>query len=123
MKKIISITVACLFLSGCAHSFVDTYEPIVDTAGTDMNRYYADLQACRQYAVREDPANKALEGAMVGALAGALIGTAVGGGNYAGYGAGIGAAQGGVAGGVGGVIAQKQIVQRCMAGRGWRVIG
>lgn len=122
MRRISIIACAALMLSGCAQNFVAGYEPIIDTKGTDASQYAKDLADCRGFAVKNDPATKAAQGAVAGAAIGALFGLAIGGGRFAGYGAGVGAAEGGVAGGVSAVVGQQQIVKRCMAGRGYNVL-
>lgn len=128
MKRIVSVLAAAsLLLGGCAHSYVDMYEPVIDTGGVDVTAYNVDLNQCRDFAVREDPVRKAQQQAIAGAIAGALIGAAVGGAyGRAGQGAGVGAVEGtalgGLHGAAEGVQAQELIVKRCMAGRGYRVL-
>lgn len=127
MKRHLTALLLPFLLAGCAHNYVDTYEPVIDTQGVDINRYAADLNECRSYAVREDPTVKAQQGAIAGALAGALLGAALGSVyGQAGRGAGIGAAEGGavglIGGAAGGIEAQQIIVNRCMAGRQYRVL-
>ena len=104
-------------LAGCA-----SYQPIVDTKGVDMNRYHADLGECQKYAEQVNPTAHAAAGAAAGAVAGAAIGAILGNRRTAGQGA---AAYGLVAAGTGaaeGTNAQRQIVLKCMAGRGYRVL-
>lgn len=119
---------ACIFLAGCAgQNYVNTFEPVIDMQGVNHAAYETDLSACRQYAVREDPANKAMREAFAGAIAGALVGAAVGSAfGHMGTGAGAGAAYGAVGGAghgaVTGMRAQQIIVSRCMSGRGYKVL-
>lgn len=127
MKQLSIILILSVGLSSCAHSFVNTYEPVIDTQGIDQNAYVKDLRDCRQFAVREDPIAKAKKTALAGALAGALIGAAIGSAyGVVGQGAGFGALEGGafgtVEGAADGLRAQTLIVNRCMAGRGYRVL-
>jgi outer membrane lipoprotein SlyB len=94
-----SFTLAAL-LMGCAGA---TYRPIVDTQGLDMNRYEADLQSCQQYAKQTtDGPNSAAIGAVAGAALGSVLA--------------------GVAGGASGETNQRNIIRRCLAGRGYRVL-
>lgn len=126
-RHIAAITAAAMLMAGCAQNYVQTFEPVIDRKGVSEAAYARDLSECRSYAVREDPANKAMEQALAGALVGAALGAAVGSvyGN-AGYGAGVGAGYGAVGGGVNGAVtgmrAQQLIVSRCMARRGYAVL-
>lgn len=112
-----SFTLAAL-LMGCAGA---TYRPIVDTQGLDMNRYEADLQSCQQYAKQTtDGPNSAAIGAVAGAALGSVLAGVVGGDRRAS--ASIGAIEGGVLGGASGETSQRNIIRRCLAGRGYRVL-
>jgi len=101
--------------------------PIIDTQGVDAAQYQQDLTECQQFAgqksVGEDTAKGAIGGALLGAALGAAIGAATG---NAGQGAAVGAAAGGIGGGAGGagktMQEKKQIVSRCMQGRGYNVL-
>jgi hypothetical protein len=110
-------------LAGCA----DTYRPIVDRQGVDQAAYERDLDECREYARRIDPANSAAKGAVLGGAFGAALGAVFGAltGNI-GRGAAIGAATGATGGllrgGVRGGARQKRVIRRCLTGRGYRVL-
>lgn len=101
--------------------------PIIDTQGVDNSQYQQDLVQCQQYAdqvsVGQDTAKGAFGGALLGAAMGAAVGAATG--NPA-RGAAIGAAAGGIGGGAGmagkSVEERKNIVSRCMQGRGYNVL-
>ncbi|HEU0118655.1 MAG TPA: glycine zipper family protein [Alphaproteobacteria bacterium] len=120
----ISIMLSSLLLSACA----DSYQPVVDMKHVDPNKYQADLAECRQYAnqvdVAGDAGTDALVGAGIGAAGGAVLGAITG---SAGMGAAIGAAGGGIAGGTGGGLnsgqRQKNIINNCLKGRGYKVLG
>lgn len=118
--KTTAITAVALLalLSGCA-----THVPVIDTKGVDMNAYTTDLGECQKYAEQINPAANAAGGAAAGAIFGALLGAAIGGRGAAGYGAGIGAAQGTGYGAAGGAGKQIAIINNCMSGRGYRVLG
>lgn len=118
MKTTVALAVAVLLVSGCA-----THVPVVDTKGVDMNAYTADLGECQKYAEQINPAATAAAGAGAGVLFGALLGAAIGGRGMAGYGAQIGAVQGVGVGAAGGAGKQVQIINNCMSGRGYRVLG
>lgn len=105
------------------------YEPIVDRGRADFNEaaYQHDLAQCRGYAQQIEAGEQAVAGGVLGAAAGAAFG-AIGGafGGGAGSGAGLGASVGGLAGALGGGLdaseRQVQVVQRCLAGRGYAVL-
>ncbi len=100
--------------------------PIIDTQGVDAAQYQQDLAECQQFAdqksVGEDTAKGTIGGALLAAM-GAAIGAATG---DPGQGAAIGAAAGGIGGGAGAagkaMQDKKQIVSRCMQGRGYNVL-
>lgn len=110
-------------LGGCAAPSGANYRPIVDTKGVDFNRYEADLRECQNYATQTAGAG---ESAMTGAAAGALFGAVVaaaGGRSYSRTSsAGIGAVTGAAGAGLQGETDQRNIIRRCLAGRGYRVL-
>ena len=116
MKTILAV-LALAALAACA-----SYQPIVDTKGVDLNRYQADLGECQKFAGEVNPAAHAAAGAAAGAILGAAIGAIFGNRHTAGRGA---AAYGVVGAGTGaaeGAAAQRNIILKCMAGRGYRVL-
>ena len=122
MKQTI-IAISIILLAGCA-----PYRPIVDTQTiTDQSKYETDLAECQAYAEQVDTAMSAgtgmAAGACIGAGLGAIVGAFFG---TAGDGAAFGAAMGGASGlgsGAGhGMAAKRDIVIRCMQGRGYRVL-
>jgi hypothetical protein len=123
-RRLALVAGAALALASCAGS----YRPVVDMQGVDGARYEQDLAECRRYAEQVSPGGEAAAGGGVMALFGAALGALFGafGGN-AGTGAGLGAAAGGVtgtaSGAAGGVARQHQIIDRCLAGRGYHVLG
>ena len=122
MKKIVTIAVAAALLAGCAAP-MHSYQPLVD-GDTTSTQYLLDLEECRAYAMTKPSAeSSAAVGAIVGALAGVAM-LALGGGR-GGWGnevAALGAAAGGVQGYVEGAQGQQNVVKRCLAGRGYRVL-
>jgi len=131
MTRILAAALFCtLSLTACAQS----YQPVVDTGRTggtsnDTGRYQQDLFECRQHAERVSPAEDTLIGGAGGAAAGAALG-AISGALLGGFGAGEGAAFGAAAGGllgvgggaISGISNQQEIIDRCLAGRGWNVL-
>lgn len=122
MKRLIIILIA-LSLTACA-----AYRPIVDRQSiTDQGQYERDLAECQAYSKQVDPgANAAIGmagGAAVGAALGALVGAFFGcPGKTAAFGAALGGAQGLGSGAGYGIAAQRDIVRRCMMGRGYAVL-
>jgi uncharacterized protein YcfJ len=110
-------------LAGCA----DTYQPIVDSQGTDRAAYERDLAECRELARRASPAGDVAKGGLVGGAIGAAVGAVVGAltgnvGRAAAIGAAGGATGGILRGGLRGGERQKRIIRRCLRGRGYQVL-
>ena len=122
MKKVVTIAVAAAVLAGCAAP-MHSYQPLVD-GDTTSTQYQRDLEECRAYAMSKPSAeNAAAVGAIVGALAGvALLALGGGRGGWGNEVAAIGAAAGGVQGYSEGAQGQQNVVKRCLAGRGHRVL-
>ena len=116
MKLIALFLSLLLILTGCA----STYRPVVDpTIGRDS--YEQDLADCRQLA--GDDARAGV-GAVIGGLAGAALSTLafVGSGLRADHVHRGMAAVGAIAGGLGAMKGQRDIIARCMSGRGYSVL-
>ena len=122
MKKVVTIAVAAVLLAGCAAP-MHSYQPLVD-GDTTSTQYQRDLEECRAYAMTKPSAeNSAAVGAIVGALAGvALLALGGGRGGWGNEVAAVGAAMGGVQGYSEGAQGQQNVVKRCLAGRGHRVL-
>ena len=122
MKKVVTIAVAAVLLAGCAAP-MHSYQPLVD-GDTTSTQYQRDLEECRAYAMTKPSAeNSAAVGAIVGALAGvALLALGGGRGGWGSEVAAVGAAMGGVQGYTEGAQGQQNVVKRCLAGRGHRVL-
>lgn len=125
MKPSTSIAFLCIvsLLAGCAATSGANYRPIIDAQGVDFNRYEHDLRECQSYATQTAGAG---ESAAAGALAGALLGgvlAAAAGKNYSRSStARVGAVTGAVGAGAEGETNQRNIIRRCLAGRGYRVL-
>ena len=110
-------------LSGCAATTGANYRPIVDTKGVDFNRYEIDLKECQAYATQTAGAGEsAAAGAIAGALLGAALAAAAGSRYDRGATARVGAVSGAVGAGVEGEKNQRSIINRCLSGRGYRVL-
>lgn len=115
------VTVALLY--GCANSGAN-YKPLVDLQGRSAATFQNDLGQCQSYASQVTGAG---ERAAVGAVAGAVIGAVI-----AGLFGGdrrsrndttmVGAISGGSAGGVAAEDEQRNIIRRCLSGRGYNVL-
>ena len=117
--KIAFVACVAASLAGCA---VEQYRPLTDS-GISKGSYEADLADCQQLAAQRPAAQQAAGGAVVGAVLGGLLAAAVGlRGNDVARVAAWGAANGGVQGAVVGSAQQRDIVDRCMAGRGYNVV-
>jgi outer membrane lipoprotein SlyB len=128
MKKINSplcflITVVMIATQvGCANTGAN-YRPIVDTQGVDLNRYEVDLRECQQYATQTMSAGQsAAAGAVAGALFGAILASAAGSRYDKNSTARVGAVSGAAGAGAEGETNQRNIIRRCLAGRGYKVL-
>ncbi len=124
-KRVAVWTFSLAFLAACAAT---TYNPVIDPQGVDMGRYNQDLAQCRALAEQvdaaEDAGTDALIGAGVGAAGGAALGALSGDpGLGAATGAVIGAFGGGGTGALNANQRQKNIINNCLRGRGYRVLG
>lgn len=111
--EIIAPLLICL--GGCAaHP-----HPIIDMQGVDTERLAKDRDECEAYAeqiiIAEGVAKGSTVGAAVGAMAGAIHGDAA-------RGAADGALYGGTRSGLDADRDRQQVVRRCLAGRGYRVL-
>lgn len=123
MKKLIAVTV-CLALTACATQPTgENYRPVIDTKGVETTQLESDLRECQAYAAQvAGAAEQAAAGAVAGALFGAVLAAAAG----SRYSRNQHAAVGAVAGMSGGAIAgerdQRNVIRRCMSGRGYTVL-
>ena len=117
--KLIALAAAAL-LAGCATSGAN-YRPMVDT-GQRIGVYEADLAECQQYAQRTAGAS---DGAAAGAVGGAIVmgvlSAILGGGGHGRW-AAVGALSGAASGAAAGETNQRDVIRRCMAGRGYSVL-
>lgn len=103
-------------LSGCA----STYRPVVDSKVSPAN-YERDLAECRNYAGDDSRAGAiAIIGGVIGAGIGllAVAGTGLKNDAFRNIGMGVGA----VSAGLGAMKGQRDVIARCMAGRGYSVL-
>ena len=118
------ILIPLLVFAACTKSGAD-YDPIVD--GPKDARYYSDLSACRVLARQVEsstPGQRAAGGAIAGGVIGALttdkssdtLEDAAGG-------AVIGAIFSSATGDPDVDAKQQNVIMRCMAGRGYKVVG
>jgi outer membrane lipoprotein SlyB len=125
MQKITLTAVAiALALAGCAtHNTGANYRPVIDKKGIDQTQLDTDLQECQRYATEvANAAEQAATGAVAGALFGAVLAAAAGGGYSRSQHAAVGGVTGAAAGAVSGERDQRNIIRRCMSGRGYNVL-
>lgn len=123
LKLIATTLVSLAFLSACANYGKD-YQPVIDDKGVDMSRYQQDLQECQDLStqtqgVGKDAGKKAIGGAAVGALIGLVAG---GNSSNIAQAAGVGGVIGGASGAYSGNQERENVIKRCLAGRGYRVL-
>ena len=126
MKKTIALLSIAALMTGCAttQGYGASYAPVIDRQGIDLNRYYADLDQCRQYAQQVDAAGNAANAAFAGALFGAVLGAIAGGGHrFNTQMAGAGALGAGTGAAAGSMQKQQIIIMRCLQGRNYKVLG
>ena len=121
MKFIASI-VAVALLAGCATT-AQVYSPIVDPSIGDMSKLPAALSECRDLAEQIRQADRAAGGAVVGAVLGLAVGAMFGlrGQNLAAL-SGSTALVSGVRSAEYAGLSQEQVIQRCLANRGFAVL-
>ena len=123
ITTLVVVLSAAAFLVGCAATSGANYRPIVDNKGVDQNRYESDLRECQSYATQTaGAADSAAAGAVAGALLGAVLAGAAGRNYSRSSSARVGAVSGAVGAGVEGERNQRTIINRCLAGRGYRVL-
>ncbi len=121
--NLVAILSAAAFLVGCAATSGANYRPIVDSKGVDLNRYESDLRECQSYALQTaGAADSAAAGALAGALFGAVLAGAAGKNYSRSSSARVGAVSGAVGAGVEGERNQRTIINRCLGGRGYKVL-
>ena len=119
MKRTLVIAIS-VFLTACAGA---NYRPMIDSRNVDMNKYEMDLRDCQQYAGQVAGAGEhAAIGAAVGAGLGYLLGRAAGARYDAAATGRVGAVAGAASGGAQGEMSQRDVIRRCMSGRGYSVL-
>lgn len=118
--EVVATLSALMLLVACAGA---NYRPMIDTQGVNMTKFEADLKDCQQYAQGVAGAGtQAAIGAGVGFLLGTLLAAAAGRNYDRDATARVGAVSGAVAGGAHGETSQNDVVKRCVAGRGYKVL-
>ena len=120
----LTLFVSTAFLGGCATQQMGAnYRPIIDSRGVDFNRYEADLKDCQQYAHQTaGAAESAAAGAVAGAALGAVLAAAAGSRYSRNQSARVGAVGGAVGAAAEGENNQRNIIRKCLAGRGYSVL-
>jgi outer membrane lipoprotein SlyB len=122
MQRLITLITA-IAMAGCATTGAN-FAPIVDLRDNQpRDQYSTDLLACQQYAQQQaGAADRAMAGAVAGAVFGALLAAAAGGSYSRNASAGVGAVTGMAAGAGEGERDQRNVIKRCLAGRGYLVL-
>ncbi len=125
-RSFCALAAVALTLSACATA--STYQPVVDMKNVNPQKYQQDLAECRQYAEQVDVAGNGATDTLLGAGLGAAAGAALGAISGApATGAALGATVGGFGGGGAGVAnsvqRQQTIINNCLKGRGYNVLG
>lgn len=117
--KILALSVA--LLTGCANTG-PAYRPLVD-ARPGQN-YEHDLAQCQAYAHQvAGAAESAAAGVVIGAIFGAVVSGLLGGSRQTrNDNMMIGAISGGTGAGVQGETDQRNVIRRCLSGRGYSVL-
>lgn len=122
LPLVMGVSVFSMF-TGCAGPSGANYRPIVDTQGVDFNRYESDLRACQGFASQTASAGEsAVGGAVAGAMLGGILAAAAGKAYSKTNSAQVGAVTGAVGAGARGETDQRNIIRRCLAGRGYKVL-
>lgn len=132
MKKIsFSIIFLLLSLAGCASSGGNkvgsgigaSYTPVIDMDGVDKKQYIVDLFECRELAqqVEDNRESEILGKAIAGALIGSMIGSS-GGDSGRRSGAKTGAVFGAGSGAGYAYQGGKDVIMKCLLGRGYAVL-
>ena len=123
-KILLSTCVLSLVVSGCATTGAGSqYRPIIYKRGVDFNKFEVDLAQCQEYALNQpSAATGAAAGAVAGAAFMALL-AAVAGSKYdAGAAARVGGVTGAVSGAAGAETDKREIIRKCLRGRGYSVL-
>lgn len=121
--KTLLVVVVSLFLVACAGMGAN-YRPLVDARGQkSAQQYEIDVRECQQYAAQTaGVGERAAVGVVAGALIGTVIAAAFGHGASRNRAAAVGATSGGISGATQGEESQRDVIKRCMAGRGYSVL-
>jgi outer membrane lipoprotein SlyB len=107
-----------LLLSACASDDV-----IVDMKGVNKQKYQQDLAECQVYSQQVDKGKAIAKNGTSGAVIGAAIGAIVGDSTSAAQGAGVGAVAGSARGNREAEDKKGRVIQNCLRGRGYKVLG
>lgn len=124
LLRVLPVAVLLTTIVACANTGAN-YRPIIDAKGgsVDMNKFETDLRDCQQYANQvTGAAGQAAAGAAVGAIFGAILASAAGKNYDRGATTRVGAVTGAAAGAVQGETDQRDIIRRCLGGRGYSVL-
>ena len=116
MKR--ALVLSGLLLTGCMNQDI-----IVDKKGIDERQFQQDLVECQVYAEEVNTGAAAARRGALGAVVGGAIGAVVGNGRTAEKLAGAGAISGTVRGATHAEHRKEHILNNCLRGRGYKVLG
>ena len=95
---IYTLIYSLILLVGCSSSqYKDPMDNvIVDTAGVDLNKYYADLAECKAFAKQVDVRDQTTRGVVGGVIVGSVVGAIIGNSDDAKRGGGAAGVLGGI---------------------------
>ena len=113
-----TLVITGLLLNGCVNQDV-----IVDRKGLDEQQFQKDLVECQTYTQQINTGVEALRHGAIGAVVGGAIGAIAGDSRTAEQFAGVGAVTGSVQGATHAEHRKVHVVNNCLRGRGYRVLG
>jgi hypothetical protein len=126
MIAIKNYSLICLLAltTGCASSqYKDPMDNvIVDTAGVDLNKYYADLAECKAFAEKVDVRDQTTRGVVGGVIVGSVVGAIIGNSDDAKKGGGAAGVLGGMEANAEARREQGKVMRNCLVGRGYNVL-
>ena len=117
--RMLIILLCAIVTSACTSSkTIGQVKPIVDMKGVNQEDYKIDLSQCQAYADEVEVGKQIV----VGAASGTIIGASARNSEAAKRTAGVGAVVGTAKGTKHDIIQSNQVLERCLRGRGYRVL-
>ena len=112
---IYTLIYSLILLVGCSSSqYKDPMDNvIVDTAGVDLNKYYADLAECKAFAKKVDVRDQTTRGVVGGVIVGSVVGAIIGNSDDAKRGGGAAGVLGGIEANAEARKEQNKVMRNC----------